>query len=140
VVTPAGRVVLASWVPGSFMPAMGPALSPFLPPPPASSGPPGRWGDADSLRELGARHGLQLTAHSVERLNVDFPTAEMASEFLVRTAGHVMAEQLRLVKEQRWDALLASVRSLVETKALPTAEGFAIPCDYLVATLRPSTS
>ncbi len=137
-VIPSGRVVLASWVPGSFMPAMGPALSPYLPPPPASSGPPSRWGDADSLGDLGARHSLRLTDHSVERLKLDFPTAEEAAEFMVKAAGHVMAEKPRLVREQRWDALLADVHSLTETMALPTEEGIAIPCDYLIARLRPT--
>ncbi len=137
-VMPSGRVVLASWVPGSFMSAMGLALSPYLPPPPASSGPPSRWGDTDSLRELGVRHCLRLTDHSVERLEMAFPTAEKATDFMVKTAGHVISEKLRLVGEQRWDALLADVRSLVETMALPTEAGITIPCDYLVAMLRPT--
>ena len=57
---------------------------------------------------------------------------------MVQTAGHVMAEKPRLVSEQRWDALLADVRSLTETMALPTEEGIAIPCDYLIATLCPT--
>jgi SAM-dependent methyltransferase len=139
-VAPSGRVVLASWVPGSFMPAMGPALSPFLQPTPASSGPPSLWGDAESLGELGARHVLSLTDHAVERLELGFPTAELAAEFMVMTAGHVMAERPRLVSEQRWDPLLANVNSLVETMALPAEGGIAIPCDYLVATLCPGTS
>ena len=67
-----------------------------------------------------------------------FPTAEEAADFLVKTAGHVISEKPRLVREQRWDALLADVRSLVETMALPIEEGIAIPCDYLVATLCPT--
>ena len=57
---------------------------------------------------------------------------------MVKTAGHVMAEKPRLVGEQRWDALLADVRSLTETMALPTEEGIAIPCYFLIARLRPT--
>jgi len=79
-----------------------------------------------------------LTDHSVERLELDFPTAEEAAEFMVQTAGHVIAEKPRLVREQRWDALLADVGSLTETMAFPTEEGIAIPCDYLIATLCPT--
>jgi len=76
-----------------------------------------------------------LTDHSVERLELDFRTADEAAVFMVQTAGHVMAEKPRLVREQRWDALLADVRSLTETMALPTEKGTVIPLSYLVATL-----
>lgn len=55
------RVVLASWVPGSFMPSMGKTLSAFLPPPPPATGPPSAWGDPGSLGLLLADAGLMLT-------------------------------------------------------------------------------
>ncbi|MGZ4197036.1 MAG: class I SAM-dependent methyltransferase [Solirubrobacteraceae bacterium] len=38
---PGARLALAAWVPGSFMPAMGAALAPYLPPPPGGT-PPSR--------------------------------------------------------------------------------------------------
>ena len=49
---PGGRAVLANWVPGSFLPAMGAALSPFLPPPPPGGAPPPRWGDEPAATAL----------------------------------------------------------------------------------------
>src|SRR3954451_2791391 len=52
VTAPAGRMVLAAWTPRSFMPRMGAALAPYLPPPPPGSGPPSRWGDRDALTDL----------------------------------------------------------------------------------------
>ena len=136
-VAPDGRIVLAAWVPGSFMPAMGPALAEFLPAPAAASGPPSRWGDAASLRELGAANGLAMTLHSVEELALDFVSVDRATEFMVRTAGHVIAEKARLMAEGRWDGLLSGVRDLIEARAIRTEHGIVLGLDYLVATLRP---
>ena len=60
---PGARIALASWVPGSFMPAMGNALSTFLTPPPPSSGPPSRSGGPQRSGELDCttRTGPRLT-------------------------------------------------------------------------------
>ena len=106
-VAPEARTVLASWVPGSFMPAMGQALSEFLPAPAPSTGPPSRWGDPDALAELLAPAGLRVVSSITENLTMTFEDAKHAADVLVRTAGHVVAERPRLTAEGRWHDLMA---------------------------------
>ena len=117
---PDARVVLASWSPGSFMPAMGQALSEFVPPPPASSGPPSRWGDVTALEELLASAGLRVVEHAAEHLTMTFEDSASAARFLVRTAGHVVAERERLRRAGRWDDVLSTTRQLVDARCVET--------------------
>ena len=130
-----GRTVLASWVPGGFLPAVGSAWSEFLHPQPASSGPPSRWGDVVALSKIVSAHGLEVTSESFEHLLMDFASVDDATEFVVSTAGHVMLEEPRLVKEGKWQGLLSSVRNLIKSSALQTGNGVTLQLDYLLATL-----
>jgi SAM-dependent methyltransferase len=130
---PDARIVVASWSPGGFMPAMGSALSAFLPAPPASSGPPSRWGDPSALRELIAPFGLALVGMRDERLTLTFASPAEAVDLLVRTAGHVIAEREKLTVEGRWDDLLAAVHELVATRAAHADDRVRIDLDYLLA-------
>jgi SAM-dependent methyltransferase len=103
VTKPGGRIVLAAWTPGSFMPRMGAALAAYLPPPPPGSGPPSRWGDENALAKL-----LPLGTAETRQL-----TIESDADFLIDTAGHVLAEKERLEDEGRWQALREDLRQLV---------------------------
>jgi len=134
VAAPGARVVLASWVPGSVLPAMGQILGGYLPPAPASSGPPSRWGDAATLKTLLEDSGLRLTAASVQRLAVDFPDAPAAADFLIRTAGHVVSEQQRLTDNGRWDELRYDLVSFVQQRADPNSNTLRLTLEYLLAT------
>jgi SAM-dependent methyltransferase len=135
---PDARIVLASWVPGSFMPAMGAALSQFLPPPPASTGPPSNWGDPQPLRGLLAAAGIELCSHSVERLGLVFGGVPEAVDFLVRTAGHVVAEKARLFSAGRWSDLLTQLTTLVEETCDSVAGQIRIDLEYLLALSSPA--
>jgi SAM-dependent methyltransferase len=123
VAKPVARVALASWTPGSFMPAMGQALGPYLPPPPPGSGPPSRWGDEEALTSILESAGLALTAATRERLD----TEDMDVDFLINTAGHVLAERERLEREGRWQALRDDLQGFVEQ---------GLPLEYLLASAR----
>jgi SAM-dependent methyltransferase len=136
-VAPVGRVVLASWSPGSFLPAMGGALAPFLPAAAASSGPPSRWGDAASCTELLEGAGLEVVAAQAEHLVLSLPDRVNAVAFLVRTAGHVLAERPRLEAEGRWGALLATLGGLVAERDVGVGGRVALRCDYLLVEARP---
>jgi SAM-dependent methyltransferase len=103
VAKPGGRIVLAAWTPGSFMPRMGAALAPYLPPPPTGSGPPSRWGDEQALSGL-----LDLEVAHISTLAIPAD-----ADFLIATAGHVLAERERLEAEDRWHALRADMEALV---------------------------
>jgi SAM-dependent methyltransferase len=133
VAAPGARVVLASWAPGSFMPAMGGALAPFLPTPPRGSGPPSRWGDQDELTALLGGAGIELREARVEALTMSFGDRLSAVGFLVRTAGHVLAERERLEADGRWPQLLAALGALVAQRGAGGPAGVTLTLEYLLA-------
>lgn len=81
-----GRVALASWLPGSFLPALGQVLAPFLPPPPAGSEPPSLWGDAQYLHGLLTANALEVSADQTAHLEIALPDADSA---IATLAAHV---------------------------------------------------
>lgn len=133
---PDGRVVLANWVPGSFLPAMGAALSPFLPPPPPGGSPPPRWGDEPAATTLLSDAGLDVDAVSRDSLTLEFEGRAQAVAFLVATAGHVVAERPRLEAEGRWPSLLGALAGLVAERDEGHDGRTALRCDYLIITAR----
>jgi SAM-dependent methyltransferase len=135
-VSTGGRIVLASWTPGSFMPSLGQALSAFLPAPPAGSRPPSRWGDPAVLADLFAPYGLAVHEHTTESLTMTFDSNRQATAFLVRTAGNVIAEREHLVAEGRWNDLNAAVTHLVEARGAEADGGLGIELAYLLTTIR----
>ncbi len=129
-----GRVALTAWTPESFMPALGAALAPYLPPPPPGGQPPSRWGDAAAIRELLAGHGLVIQTSVVEHLWLAFGGRNEAVDFLVATAGNVMAERGRLVTEDRWDAMRADVEALVGQRNEGDEIEVDLPLSYRLVT------
>jgi SAM-dependent methyltransferase len=128
-----GRVVLANWAPGSFLPGMGAALAPFLPPPPLGAAPPSRWGDPAAARTLLADAGFTSIEHRAEALTLTFTSRAEAVGFLVATAGHVVAERARLEAERRWPQLLAALAAHIAEHDMGTGGGeVRLRCDYLM--------
>jgi SAM-dependent methyltransferase len=127
---PGARLALAAWTPGSFMPAMGAAVAPFLPPPPGGA-PPSRWGDEAVVTELLGRHAIRTRAATVESLSLSFPGSDDAVDFLIRTAGHVLNEQPRLQREGRWQLLRDALAQLVAARN-ERSDHVELRCDYLV--------
>lgn len=68
------------------MPAIGRVLEPYLPPPPAGSGPPSRWGDRDSLADLFEPRCLRLSDSSDRRVTLPFADVVEAVDYLVASA------------------------------------------------------
>jgi SAM-dependent methyltransferase len=134
VVRPGGRIALASWSPGSFLPAMGAALAPFLPAPPLGSAPPSRWGDPAAARTLLADAGFTAVEHRDEALTLDFASRAAAVAFLVATAGHVIAERPRLESEGRWPSLLGTLASVVAEHDHGTGGAVSLRCAYRLTT------
>ncbi len=130
---PDGRVVLASWTPGSFMPKLGGVFAPYLPPPPEGSSPPSRWGDPDALAQLLAGAGLRTGSSRRERLMLEFDSRHDAAHFLVDTAGHVVSERRRLQAEGRWTDLLADVSVLVAEEDRGRAGRAVLECEFLLS-------
>jgi SAM-dependent methyltransferase len=136
VCAPRARVVLANWTPDGFLPAMGAVLAPFLPAPnrPDPAPMPVRWGDAAEVGELLGRAGLRAGDAHAAHLTLDFEDRLSAVAFLVRTAGHVIAERPRLEAEGHWPQLLAALAALVTERGEARDGGVALRLDYLVAT------
>ncbi|MEE6262198.1 class I SAM-dependent methyltransferase [Plantactinospora sonchi] len=135
-----GRVLLAAWTPGSLMPAMGQVLAGYLPPPPAASAPPSRWGDRTLVDRILAAADLRTTSADVHRLDLSFTDAEAATNLLIDTAGHVVAERDRLVAQCRWEALRADLRSFVGDRGVSEGGRFRLGLEYLLVTATPSST
>lgn len=133
---PGGRVALANWAPGSFMPGMGAALAPFLPAPPLGAAPPARWGDPAAARALLADVGFTAIEHRADALTLTFASRAEAVGFLVATAGHVVAERPRLEAEGRWPTLLAALASHIARHDTGAGGAVRLRCDYLLTTAR----
>jgi SAM-dependent methyltransferase len=124
-------LVLTAWSPGSFMPALGGVLAPYLPPP-DGLGPPSAWGARESVTAILGPAGFALATAEEAELRLQFADDDEATEFLIETAGHVAAERARLHAEGRWSELVADVRTLVATSR-QCAEGPTIlRLDYLL--------
>jgi SAM-dependent methyltransferase len=133
------RIVLTAWLPDSFMPAMGRALAPYLPPPPPGSGPPSRWGDRQALGELLERAGLAIDHDTCETLRLDFAGRADARDFLIRTAGHVVQERRRLEHEGRWGDLVQALDQVIAQHATAgDGDGIILPLRYRLTRARSS--
>lgn len=137
VAAPVARIVLAALAPGSVMPAIGELLGGYLPPPPASSGPPSRWGAPDALQTLLEDSRLRVTAAVPQRLVLAFPDAWATVDFLIRTAGHVVTEQQRLTDNGRWKDLRRDLVAFVQHRGESTGGQVHLTLEYLLATAHP---
>lgn len=129
-----GRVVLASWTPSSFMPAMGGVLADYLPPPPAGSTSPTRWGNEQVLGQLLGPGDIDLQHASREHLTLRFRDQQEAAMFLLDTAGHVVAERKRLEHEERWNTLVAALYTFIDERNTSRDNHVALDLEYLLAT------
>jgi SAM-dependent methyltransferase len=138
VCAPGGRLVLAAWTPGSFMPAFGGVLAPYLPPlPPLPPGgqSPARWGDEDAVAGLLESAGATVTAATRATRALRLPDREEAVDFLLRTAGHVAAIRDEMEADGRWEALREDVAQFVEARRLAGPADVLLPVEYLVVTV-----
>jgi SAM-dependent methyltransferase len=133
VAAPDARVVLASWMPHSVMPAMGGVLSPYLPPAPPGTGSPSRWGDPDALPGLLEPCGLTVVKSSPGRVVLHFPDVTGAVELLLGTAGHVVSERERLTAEGRWEDLRGDLRAFVQQRGERSERRLELALEYLLA-------
>lgn len=133
VLATSGRIALASWTPGSVMPAMGSVIAPYLPPPPPASAPPARWGDPDYLRALLENAGATLQAAHGDRLDLSFEHPRAAADFLIRTAGHIVSERDRLLAADQWLSLRQDLVTFVEQNAESHPTGLMLSLDYVIA-------
>ncbi|MEU6206291.1 hypothetical protein ABZ814_22230 [Micromonospora musae] len=112
---------------------MGQVLGRYLPPPPAGA-PPSEWGDRTLVGRLLAAAGLRITSAVVHRLGLSFADAGAATNLLIDSAGHVVAERDRLVAQRRWEALRADLRSLVDDRGVTDGGRFRLELEYLLVT------
>lgn len=137
---PGGRIALAAWTPGGFMPTMGSILAPYLPAPPPSTGPPSRWGDEASVAELLGWCHVRLRATSRHELVLTFADRRAAAEFLIRTAGHVIRERPRLEQQDRWSNLVADLCALIDERNRGGRGQVQLPLEYLLVLGEPQVT
>jgi SAM-dependent methyltransferase len=125
------RLALTAWAADSFMPALGAALGPYLPPPPGSPD-PGLWASSSQLEGLLGAHGIQLEEMQAGQLELRFEGPPQAADFLMRTAGHLVAARDSLRASGRWLQLTEDLRELVIARS-PAGDGRSLTLDYVVA-------
>jgi len=118
---------------------MGAVLSTYLPPPPPASGPPSHWGDPDVLDNLFSTAGLRMVESETRRLDLDFPDPATCTDFLIRTAGHVVAERENLMRADRRQDLHSDLHVYVAERGHNAEERFRLSLDYLLATATKET-
>jgi SAM-dependent methyltransferase len=137
VCAPAARVVLAAWVPGSFMPAMGGVLAPYLPPPPSGSAPPSAWGDETAQGRLLTNAGIAIERTSSRTLTIEFTGRDAAVDFLLRTAGNVLAEREALLRGGRWEKLRSDIAALVDQRDDAVGSAVSLRLEFLLTLASP---
>lgn len=129
VLRPGGRLCVTAWTPEGTVGELFRTLGAYLPPPPPVAQPPLLWGAEDHVRDLFEGTGVEL---EFARETIAFPrfdTVDEEVEFATTKFGPMVMAR-RMLPPERWDALLAEQRRLLETQA-PAAE-------YLVITGRKS--
>lgn len=132
-VRPDGRIVLASWIPGSLLPAMGAVLAEYLPPPPTASSAPSDWGQPELLTALLKDAGATLSATNLNHVTLDFADPAEAASFLIRTAGHVLNHQTKLAGAGRWESLHEDLAAFATSRGDESHGKLVLRLDYLVA-------
>jgi SAM-dependent methyltransferase len=128
---PGGMIAMTAWAPNGFMAALGRTLARYLPEPPAGT-PPSRWGDKAYVTDLFAAERIYSVTSVRRSLPLKFEEAQEARDFLVSTAGHVIAERPRLVREGHWNDLLADLGALVRQSNRDPGLEVLLNLDYLL--------
>jgi SAM-dependent methyltransferase len=127
---PGGMIVLANWTPQSFIGRILATVAGYLPPPPGPGSPPILWGDERHVRAL--LGGQALLA--IEQRSVDFvfESLEAATNGYEERFGPTILAK-RVLEPERYEALTADLRALVETRNTGDGDGeVRIPSEYLL--------
>jgi SAM-dependent methyltransferase len=131
---PGGRIVVAAWMPDSFMAATNRAVAPYLPSPPPESTPPTQWGDADFIHSLFTSKDATVTT-TTATVRFDFPTPDAAADFWIRTAGHLQAEKVRLDSHGTWERLLTDLKGCFADASTDRTGQVVVDSTYLLTTV-----
>jgi SAM-dependent methyltransferase len=129
VLRPGGRLCVTAWTPEGTVGELFRSLGAYLPPPPPVAQPPLLWGREDHVRDLFEGTGVELEFARETIAVPRFDTLDEEVEFATTKFGPMVMAR-RMLPPERWDALLAEQRRLLETQP-PAAE-------YLVVTGRKS--
>ena len=131
VCAPGARLALTAWAAGSFIPAFGQVVSGYLPPP-AGAPDPGLWARQPDLEQLLAPQRVELREIRPGRVDLRFDDPRQAAEFLIRTAGHLVAARSELEARGDWQRLTSDVHELVVARS-SQGDATALTLDYVIA-------
>ena len=131
VMTPGGRLGIASWTPEGAMGDFFATAAPHMPAPPDFVDPPLGWGDETYVQQLFEGTGVRLR-FAREHWDITHDSVEAAVECYTRFFGPLASARRLAEEEDRWPAFEADLIALFER--LDTTDGTEVtfPAEYLV--------
>lgn len=136
VVSPGGRIGIASWTPQGFIGQMFATMKPYVAPPPAGVQPPPLWGDEDHVRALLGDRVIDLR---FERRNVrvtHFAEPAEFREYFKTNYGPTIAAYKQQSDAGRAAALDADLDALAGRFDIGEAGHLVLDWEYLLVTCR----
>jgi len=107
---PGGSVVLANWLPGSFIGRLIGVISRHLPPPPEGTPSPLLWGDERYPRKL--LGGQLLLAQHVHAVDIDPPSRDLMVAMFNHAFGPLIVAR-KVLGDEAFEAILDDFRALI---------------------------
>jgi SAM-dependent methyltransferase len=134
---PGGAIGLVNWTPEGLIGEMFRIMGRYLPPPPAFASAPPLWGDEAHVRELFARHDVELSFERGTNLFA-FETVDAYQTFFEEHYGPTIKAQEKLASDGRWVQCRAELRELFERANTATDGSCRIEAEYVAISISPS--
>lgn len=131
-----GTIGMTAWPPDGANWKLFSTLSQALPSPPAFVMPPGRWGEAEYVRQLFAPHGVDV-AFERPSFVVRFDSVDAFESFVFDNSGGYISARDALRQAGRWEQTYANLRRAVQEANEADDGSYRVTWDYLliIATL-----
>jgi SAM-dependent methyltransferase len=126
-----GRLALCAWTPEGTIGEFFRIASGYLPAPPDFVDPPLAWGTEDRVREL--FEGTGVTCEFTRQVaGLRHPSVESAVECYLTWFGPMVMARMAAEADGRLPALRDDLAALFTRHSTDTADGIALPAEYLV--------
>jgi SAM-dependent methyltransferase len=126
-----GTIALGNWSAEGYIGRFWSIMGPYMPPPPAFASPPVGWGREEHVRELFAKHPVEL---AFERHTMVF-TADSPDAFIDTMAdfyGPLLMARTKLSADGRWQTLRGELIAISHEFNEDPSAGFHAQSEYLL--------